>query len=163
MLRCLFFNCKRCTAILKLDCSWRHDRITELPLPYLARALSFNFTLATCTSYILIMTCFHSLWAATNWAWCANPDCSCWVAGMLFTNQQHPESIHFPPGEFPLRSFHHSKLEQLALSPVPAGRVTWGGHLAAEPLACLPLTFVSGKFNLCIFENSWVVGLLTWR
>lgn len=152
MLRCLFFNCKRCTAILKLDCSWRHDRITELPLPYLARALSFNFTLATCTSYILIMTCLHSLWAATNWAWCANPDCSCWVAGMRFTNQQHPESIHFPPGEFPLRSFHHSKLEQLALSHVPAGRVTeevtwllnhWPAFL--WPLYLGSLTFVSLK------------------
>lgn len=70
MLRCLLFIWKRCTVILKLDCSWRHDRITELPLPYLARALTFNFTLATYTSYILIMTCFHSLWATANWSWC---------------------------------------------------------------------------------------------
>lgn len=46
----LFFNCQGCTVILKqvgVDCSWGHSRTIQLPLPYLARALIFNFTLAT--------------------------------------------------------------------------------------------------------------------
>lgn len=30
-----------------VDCTWRHNRIIELPLPYLASALNFNFPLAT--------------------------------------------------------------------------------------------------------------------
>lgn len=155
MLRHLFFNCKRCTVILKLDCSWRHDRIMELLLPYLARALSFNFTLATCTSYIPIMICFHSLWAITNWSWCAKfltihtelLECFLQVSSIL------------NPSIFPLVNFHHSNQEQLTLSPCHLKRKSDLGR----PPGCWTIGLPSFEFKHFICEDSRVVGMLMWR
>lgn len=153
MLRCLFFIWKRCTVILKLDCSWRHDRITELPLPHLARALSFNFTLATCTRYILLMTCFHSLWATTNWSWCAK---ILTVHTELLERFLQINSI-LNLSIFPLVKFHGN-------SPRPFHHSSWkrNSGLGRSP-GCWITGLPSFEFNLYICEDSWVVGLLMWR
>jgi len=116
LLGCLFFTCKSCTLILKrvaVDCSWGRSRMTGLPLPYLTRALIFSFTSAagSCASYVLVMTCFHSLWLTTNWSWCAKPlAVDTELLGCLFTNQQGSESIRLPFCWFAPRSLHRSKL-----------------------------------------------------